>query len=159
VGIPRVDRPGQSKGRYAMDGAEEDTIRWVRELSSYVSLPIWVCSSSRSQLFDYLDRDGGFYYERWGDASVHSLAAAMLLEPQEQLHFSDLGYIHDGLQYCSFQSTPEEKKRGFAIPPGISGKGTGKIEGREGVGCRCKCDPKVRVVEPFCLIFIGLSMT
>ncbi|KAI4949107.1 hypothetical protein J4E91_005571 [Alternaria rosae] len=42
-------------------------------------------------VFDYLDRDGGFYYERWGDAPVHSLAAAMLLQPQELHHFSKRG--------------------------------------------------------------------
>jgi Glycolipid 2-alpha-mannosyltransferase len=29
--------------------------------------------------FRHLDAAGGFYYERWGDAPVHSLAAAMLL--------------------------------------------------------------------------------
>ncbi|CAN9394331.1 unnamed protein product [Alternaria alternata] len=42
-------------------------------------------------IFEYLDRDGGFYYERWGDAPVHSLAAAMLLKPEELHHFSDWG--------------------------------------------------------------------
>jgi mannosyltransferase len=110
------------------------------------------------KVFEYLDREGGFYYERWGDAPVHSLAAAMLLQPEELHHFSDLGYIHDGLQYCTFQSTQEEKRRGFVVPPDISGKGHGKIEGREEVGCRCKCDPKARVVEPICLNRIGLTM-
>ena len=28
-------------------------------------------------------RQGGFYFERWGDAPVHSLAAAMLLNSSE----------------------------------------------------------------------------
>ncbi|KAI5369181.1 Putative glycosyl transferase, family 15, nucleotide-diphospho-sugar transferase [Septoria linicola] len=115
-------------------------------------------SDAYRNLFDYLDRDGGFYYERWGDAAVHSLAAAMLLEPQELHHFSDLGYVHDGLQYCTFQSTPKEKRKGYAVPPGISGKGHGKIEGREEVGCRCKCDPNLRIVEPVCLNQIGLAL-
>jgi mannosyltransferase len=115
-------------------------------------------SDAYRKLFEYLDREGGFYYERWGDAPVHSLAAAMLLKPEEVHHFSDLGYIHDGLQYCTFQSTQEERERGFTRPPGISGKGNGKIEGREEVGCRCKCDPEARVVEPVCLNKIGLVM-
>ncbi|KAH7076089.1 glycolipid 2-alpha-mannosyltransferase-domain-containing protein, partial [Paraphoma chrysanthemicola] len=115
-------------------------------------------SDAYRKLFEYLDRDGGFYYERWGDAPVHSLAAAMLLKPEELHHFSDLGYIHDGLQYCTFQSTKDEKSSGFAVPPGIHGRGIGKIEGREEVGCRCKCDPDARVLEPVCLNRIGLAL-
>lgn len=89
---------------------------------------------------------------------IHSLAAAVLLKPEELHHFSDLGYTHNGLQYCTFQSMQEEKKRGFTIPSGISGKGHGKIEGREEVGCRCKCDPEARILEPVCLNRIGLAM-
>ncbi|PPJ57922.1 hypothetical protein CBER1_09853 [Cercospora berteroae] len=115
-------------------------------------------SDAYRKLFEYLDRDGGFYYERWGDAAVHSLAAAMLLEPRELHRFSDLGYIHDGLQYCTFQSTKEEKQRGFAVPPDIRGMGISEIEGREQVGCRCSCDSSARVVEPVCLNRIGLAM-
>ncbi len=115
-------------------------------------------SQQYRDMFRFLDEDGGFYYERWGDAAVHSLAAAMLLEPQELHHFSDLGYVHDALQYCTFQSTLEEKKRGFTTPPGISGKGHGKIKGREEVGCRCKCDPNLSIVEPVCLNRIGLAL-
>lgn len=115
-------------------------------------------SDAYRKLFNFLDRYGGFYYERWGDAPVHSLAAAMLLKPEELHHFSDLGYIHDGLQYCTYQSTPEEKMNGFAVPPDISGMGQEMIEGRKEVGCRCKCDPKARVVEPVCMNRIGLAM-
>lgn len=29
--------------------------------------------------FDYLDQTGGFFYERWGDAPIHSIAAALFL--------------------------------------------------------------------------------
>ncbi|AGO12807.1 AaceriACR251Cp [[Ashbya] aceris (nom. inval.)] len=44
--------------------------------------------------FEHLDRSGGFYYERWGDAPVHSLAAALLLRPDEVHHFENIGYYH-----------------------------------------------------------------
>ena len=45
--------------------------------------------------FDYLDRRGGFYYERWGDAPVHSIAAA-LFSKREQIHFfREIGYEHN----------------------------------------------------------------
>ena len=33
--------------------------------------------------FQHLDRTGGFFYERWGDAPVHSLGAVMLLNSTE----------------------------------------------------------------------------
>ncbi|VEU21362.1 DEKNAAC102322 [Brettanomyces naardenensis] len=44
--------------------------------------------------FNYLSRSGGFYYERWGDAPVHSIAASLLLDRNEIMHFEDIGYTH-----------------------------------------------------------------
>ena len=41
--------------------------------------------------FDYLDRQGGFFYERWGDAPVHSVALG-LFEDKHKIHwFHDIG--------------------------------------------------------------------
>jgi len=41
--------------------------------------------------FDYLDRQGGFFYERWGDAPVHSVALG-LFEDKSKIHwFHDIG--------------------------------------------------------------------
>ena len=31
--------------------------------------------------FEFLDQKGGFFYERWGDAPVHTIAAAMVGSP------------------------------------------------------------------------------
>ncbi|KAA1471154.1 glycosyltransferase family 15 protein [Dentipellis sp. KUC8613] len=61
------------------------------------------------KFFDHLDRAGGFYYERWGDAPVHSIGAA-LLAPKDKLHFfHDIGYRHEPFQRCP-QS--DEHRRG-----------------------------------------------
>ncbi|SCV03350.1 LAMI_0H07448g1_1 [Lachancea mirantina] len=50
--------------------------------------------------FDYLDKSGGFFYERWGDAPVHSIAAALFL-PRDQIHyFPDIGYYHPPYNNC-----------------------------------------------------------
>ncbi|KAK7437616.1 hypothetical protein VKT23_018515 [Stygiomarasmius scandens] len=50
--------------------------------------------------FKYLDETGKFYYERWGDAPVHSIAVA-LFAPKDQLHFfRDIGYRHEPFQHC-----------------------------------------------------------
>jgi len=47
-----------------------------------------------------LDKDGGFFYERWGDAPVHSIAAGLLL-PKEEIHFfEDFGYWHVPFTHC-----------------------------------------------------------
>ncbi|CRK41104.1 hypothetical protein BN1723_005042, partial [Verticillium longisporum] len=44
--------------------------------------------------FNHLDRAGGFFYERWGDAPVHSIALG-LFEDASRLHwFRDIGYQH-----------------------------------------------------------------
>jgi mannosyltransferase len=36
--------------------------------------------------FDHLDRAGGFFYERWGDAPVHSIALG-LFEDNSRIHW------------------------------------------------------------------------
>ncbi|KAJ2664144.1 hypothetical protein IWW48_000913 [Coemansia sp. RSA 1200] len=57
-------------------------------------------SEQYSAYFDYLDRAGGFFYERWGDAPVHSLGVAMFLKKDEVHWFDDIGYFHSPLWNC-----------------------------------------------------------
>ncbi|EJD06044.1 glycosyltransferase family 15 protein [Fomitiporia mediterranea MF3/22] len=57
-------------------------------------------SEAYTKFFDYLDQKGGFYYERWGDAPVHSIGAA-LFASKDQIHFfNDIGYRHEPFQHC-----------------------------------------------------------
>ncbi len=50
--------------------------------------------------FNYLDLNGGLYYERWDDARIHSLALSFLM-PKEKFHFfDDIGYFHNPLYNC-----------------------------------------------------------
>ncbi|KAJ3781406.1 glycosyltransferase family 15 protein [Lentinula aff. detonsa] len=57
-------------------------------------------SDAYQTFFEFLDAKGGFYYERWGDAPVHSIAAALFL-PKHRLHFfQDIGYQHASYQHC-----------------------------------------------------------
>ncbi|CDS05165.1 hypothetical protein LRAMOSA07694 [Lichtheimia ramosa] len=54
--------------------------------------------------FSFLDSTGGFYYERWNDASVQTLAAAMFL-PQNQLHFfNHIGYTFERQTHCPWRN-------------------------------------------------------
>ncbi|GAA5999426.1 glycosyltransferase family 15 protein [Rhodotorula paludigena] len=53
-----------------------------------------------SKYFEHLDKAGGFFYERWGDAPVHSLAAALFLHPNQTHFFSNIGYFHNPFAHC-----------------------------------------------------------
>ncbi|KAF8481515.1 glycosyltransferase family 15 protein [Gautieria morchelliformis] len=53
-----------------------------------------------TKYFEYLDKKGGFYYERWGDAPVHSIGASLFAR-KDQIHFfNDIGYRHEPFQHC-----------------------------------------------------------
>ncbi|CAG8578463.1 2464_t:CDS:2 [Cetraspora pellucida] len=53
-----------------------------------------------TQYFNYLDKKGGFFYERWGDAPVHSIAAALFLKKHQVHFFNEIGYKHEPFTHC-----------------------------------------------------------
>lgn len=53
-----------------------------------------------SSFFEHLDQKGGFFYERWGDAPVHSIGVVMMLNKSQIHHFSDVGYKHPPYYRC-----------------------------------------------------------
>lgn len=57
-------------------------------------------SEAYNKFFEHLDQSGGFYYERWGDAPVHSIALALLLDRDAIHHFEDIGYYHAPYMSC-----------------------------------------------------------
>ncbi|ODV85624.1 glycosyltransferase family 15 protein [[Candida] arabinofermentans NRRL YB-2248] len=50
---------------------------------------------------EYLDSKGGFYYERWGDAPVHSIGLSLFADKKDIHWFRDIGYKHDPYTLCS----------------------------------------------------------
>ncbi|KAJ3750961.1 glycosyltransferase family 15 protein [Lentinula detonsa] len=56
-----------------------------------------------TKFFEFLDLKGGFYYERWGDAPIHSIAAALFLDKNELHFFNDIGYQHSNIVHCPQQ--------------------------------------------------------
>lgn len=81
------------------------------------------------KFFEYLDSKGGFYYEvspksssmgstlmilflqRWGDAPVHSIAAAIFAS-RDQIHFFDeIGYEHAPYTHCPKERNHWERGR------------------------------------------------
>lgn len=57
-------------------------------------------SEAYSAYFKHLDQAGGFYYERWGDAPVHTLGLLALANITQIHHFSDIGYYHIPFHRC-----------------------------------------------------------
>jgi alpha 1,2-mannosyltransferase len=72
------------------------------------SLELWR-GEPYSKFFDFLDSKGGFYYERWGDAPVHSIGAALFAKKEQIYFFNDIGYRHEPFQHCP---QGESHKRG-----------------------------------------------
>ncbi|KAE9398864.1 glycosyltransferase family 15 protein [Gymnopus androsaceus JB14] len=62
-----------------------------------------------SAFFDHLDLHGGFYYERWGDAPVHSIAASLFLKADQIHFFQEIGYQHDDWAHCPLPNDIWEK--------------------------------------------------
>lgn len=63
-------------------------------------------------LFDYLDKTGGFFEYRWGDALVRTFAVNLLLEEREVHLFEDIPYSHGGWRNsanCTFYEPPDNK--------------------------------------------------
>ncbi|EON60877.1 alpha 1,2-mannosyltransferase [Coniosporium apollinis CBS 100218] len=60
----------------------------------------WLRSDAYIDFFNHLDQAGGFFYERWGDAPVHSIAAGLMLKKDEIHFFNDIAYYHVPFTHC-----------------------------------------------------------
>lgn len=61
--------------------------------------------------FEYLDKAGGFFYERWGDAPVHSIGASLFM-PKDKIHFfDDIGYYHVPFHNCPVSEDIRSSKK------------------------------------------------
>ncbi|GMM33918.1 alpha-1,2-mannosyltransferase [Saccharomycopsis crataegensis] len=57
-------------------------------------------SEAYEAYFQHLDATNNFFYERWGDAPIHSIAASLFLKKDEIHMFNDVGYSHSVYQNC-----------------------------------------------------------
>ncbi|KAI3402556.2 KRE2 [Candida oxycetoniae] len=81
------------------DGGETYNLCHFWSNFEIASLKFWR-SEAYTKYFEYLDKTGGFFYERWGDAPIHSIAAALFL-PKDKIHyFEDVGYRHGVYAQC-----------------------------------------------------------
>ncbi|KAG7661733.1 uncharacterized protein J8A68_004791 [[Candida] subhashii] len=68
------------------------------------SLDFWRSQAYR-EYFDFLDHKGGFFWERWGDAPIHSIAASLFLQKDKIHFFEDIGYKHTAYRKCPLELT------------------------------------------------------
>ncbi|KAJ2908692.1 hypothetical protein GGI21_002631 [Coemansia aciculifera] len=86
---------------WIMSGGKGDEYNRCHFLTNFEIVDLdFMRSDAYQELFKFLDKSGGIYYERWTDASVRSLAVPLLLGPQQVYWFGDVGYRHDALQNC-----------------------------------------------------------
>lgn len=79
------------------------------------ALKLWQ-GEAYSKYFDYLDKAGGFFYERWGDAPVHLIGASLFI-PREKIHyFHDVGYFHVPFTNCPVDEETRFGKRCTCLP-------------------------------------------
>ncbi|KAL2195369.1 glycosyltransferase family 15 protein [Corynascus similis CBS 632.67] len=114
-------------------------------------------SKEYEEFFEMMDRSGGFWMERWGDAPIHSLAAGVLLAPRDIHYFRDFGYRHTTIQHCPANAPSRQLPR----KPWLEMTTLNEKERIEedqywehwdepkenGVGCRCRCDTDIVDVE------------
>nr|CEG04089.1 unnamed protein product [Fusarium clavum] len=117
----------------------------------------WFRSKEYQDFFEMMDRSGGFWMERWGDAPIHSLAAGALLGPQDIHYFRDFGYRHTTIQHCPANAPGKQ----LAREPFLEKTTFPEYKRFEeddywehwddvqegGIGCRCRCDTDVVDVE------------
>ncbi|KAG0633783.1 nucleotide-diphospho-sugar transferase [Tuber brumale] len=114
-------------------------------------------SEKYEKFFETMDRSGGFWTERWGDAPIHSLAAGVLLEPSDIHYFRDFGYRHTTIQHCPANAPARQLPRPKWLEKTTTDPKKAKEEDdywenwdsekENGVGCRCRCDTDIVDVE------------
>jgi len=114
-------------------------------------------SKEYEEFFQMMDRSGGFWMERWGDAPIHSLGAGALLAPSQVHYFRDIGYRHTTIQHCPANAPSRQLPRDPWLEKTTLDERARReedeywakwdTEQENGVGCRCRCDTDVEEVE------------
>ncbi|KAH9847748.1 glycosyltransferase family 15 protein [Lenzites betulinus] len=96
---PEYIAPNNAMGYMSDDGGESYNLCHFWSNFEIANMEFWR-GEAYTKFFEHLDRAGGFYYERWGDAPVHSIAVA-LFQNKDQIHFFDeIGYEHNPYTHC-----------------------------------------------------------
>ncbi|CAI4050241.1 hypothetical protein SKDZ_14G2920 [Saccharomyces kudriavzevii ZP591] len=101
-----------------------------------------------NSFFQYLEKSGGFWKERWGDAPVHSLGLSLTLDLDDVHYFRDIGYRHSTVRHCPQNAVGNEEVNYAASDSRFERNNIVYDEGRDyGCGCRCICPKNKREIE------------
>lgn len=73
-------------------------------------------SEPYEKYMDFLESKGGFYYERWGDAPVRSLALGLFADKSKIHWFRDVAYHHFPYTNCPASPSGSNRCDGKCIP-------------------------------------------
>ncbi|KAF8964697.1 glycosyltransferase family 15 protein [Flammula alnicola] len=96
---PEYVSPDNSMGYVSDDHGESYNLCHFWSNFEIADMDFWR-GEAYQKFFEFLESKGGFYYERWGDAPVHSIAAALFARKDQVHFFRDIGYRHDPFQHC-----------------------------------------------------------
>ncbi|CCE64695.1 hypothetical protein TPHA_0I01910 [Tetrapisispora phaffii CBS 4417] len=105
-------------------------------------------SKPYEQFVEYLDSKDGFYYERWGDAPVRSLALALFLDKKKIHWFQDIGYLHTPYTNCPASPVGSKRCQGNCIPGRVSAWEPLSIENCQGLWLEYSMDDKTNLYTP-----------
>ncbi|KAJ7235487.1 glycosyltransferase family 15 protein [Mycena rebaudengoi] len=91
---PDLISPDNAMGFLSDDGGNSYNNCHFWSNFEIADLDLWR-SEAYMKFFEYLDSKGGFYYERWGDAPVHSIGAALFARKDQIVR-----YRHEPFQHC-----------------------------------------------------------
>ncbi|KAJ2627580.1 hypothetical protein H4R22_004333, partial [Coemansia sp. RSA 1290] len=90
-----------SRGNSTLDWLVDADFNRCQFLTNFELIDLdFMRSTEYQELFNFMDKQGGIYYEQWSDASIRSLAVALLLSRKQVWWLADAGYSHDLLSNC-----------------------------------------------------------
>ncbi|KAJ6496691.1 glycosyltransferase family 15 protein [Mycena vitilis] len=94
-----IQQPTNSMDFLSNDGGKKYNMCHFWSNFEIADMDFWR-GEAYTRFFEFLEAKGGFYYERWGDAPVHSIAASLFARPDQIHFFRDIGYRHESFQHC-----------------------------------------------------------
>ncbi|KAI9281476.1 nucleotide-diphospho-sugar transferase [Sporodiniella umbellata] len=84
---------------WLVDSKDEYNMCQISTSFEIVSLDFLKSEQYRT-FFYYLDLVGGFFYERWTDSAVRTIATALFLKKQDLHFFNDVAYTYKDKSHC-----------------------------------------------------------
>ncbi|KAJ6495440.1 glycosyltransferase family 15 protein [Mycena sanguinolenta] len=107
---PEHVAPDNAMAYLSDDGGETYNLCHFWSNFEIADMAFWRAPAYQS-FFAFLEHRGGFYYERWGDAPVHSIAAALFANKSQLHFFEDIGYRHQPFQHCPLDGGVYRERR------------------------------------------------